>query len=302
MLDVRRMQILRAVVISGSVTAAAGSLGYTPSAISQQVAALEKQTGIVLLERFGRGVRPTAAGRLLTDHASIIGAQLAEAEAALADLRAGRTGVLSVRYFSTAGAGLLPAAIAEFRKYHPGVRIELRLADAGDPIADVSSGEADLAIIVRGRGQDPNGIRLAHILDDPYLAVLPKGHQLARKRAVRLSDLAGERWIASESAAGPCLRIMLDAAAAAGFTPSFSVESDGYASAQGFVAAGLGIALIPRLGLASRHPGVVIKPVIAPTPARPVWAAMRESSPAQPALSALLTTLQRTAQAVASTR
>jgi DNA-binding transcriptional LysR family regulator len=102
MLDVRRMQVLRAVVTSGSVSAAATNLGYTPSAISQQIAALEKEAGVALLERSGRGVRPTAAGVLLTEHAGLIGTRLAEAETALADLRAGVTGRVAVRYFSSA--------------------------------------------------------------------------------------------------------------------------------------------------------------------------------------------------------
>jgi DNA-binding transcriptional LysR family regulator len=297
MIDVRRMQILRAVVASGSVTGAASSLGYTPSAISQQVAALEKQTKTVLLERVGRGVRPTAAGRLLTDHAEVISGQLAEAEAALADLRAGRTGSLSVRYFSTAGAGLLPAALAQFCRDHPGVRVDLRLAGSGDPLAELSQGQADLAITIRAGQHSPSDIRLIHILDDPYLAVLPKGHRLAPKRTVRLADLAGEPWVATESAAGPCLRIVLDATAAAGFTPAFVAESDDYTSAQGFVAAGLGIAVIPRLGLASRHPGTIVRPITAPQPTRSVCAAVREPAAGQPALSALLTALQQTARA-----
>src|SRR4051812_19474935 len=120
MLDVRRMQVLRAVVTSGSITAAAANLGYTPSAVSQQVAALERQAGIPLLERVGRGVRPTAAGALLTEHAAIIGRHVADAELAIADLRAGRTGRLAVRYFATAGDTLIPPALAALRREHPG--------------------------------------------------------------------------------------------------------------------------------------------------------------------------------------
>ena len=107
--------MLAAVVSSGSVTAAAARLGYTPSAISQQVAALEKEAGTELLERVGRGVRPTAAGLLLTEHADAIGRQVAEAETALTDLLAGRTGRLSVRYFATAGARLVAPAVARLR-------------------------------------------------------------------------------------------------------------------------------------------------------------------------------------------
>jgi DNA-binding transcriptional LysR family regulator len=295
MIDIRRLQVLRAVVACGSVTGAASSLGYTPSAISQQIATLEKEARTVLLERVGRGVRPTAAGQLLADHAAVISAQLAEAEAALADLRAGRTGSLSVRYFSTAGAGLLPAALARFSRDHPGVRVDLRLSDPGDPLAELSQGHADLAMTIRDGQGSPGGIRLVHILDDPYLAVLPKGHRLARKRAVRLADLADEPWVATESAAGPCRRIVLDAAAAAGFTPAFTVESDDYTAAQAFVAAGTGIAIIPRLGLASRHPGIVTRAITAPQPVRSVCAAVREHQAGQRAISALLAALQRTA-------
>ena len=116
MLDVRRMQVLRAVVSSGSVTAAAARLGYTPSAISQQVAALEREAGTALLERVGRGVRPTAAGLLLTEYADAISRQVSEAETALADLRDGQTGRLSVRYFATAGSALVAPAVARLRR------------------------------------------------------------------------------------------------------------------------------------------------------------------------------------------
>ncbi|KOU55077.1 LysR family transcriptional regulator, partial [Streptomyces sp. MMG1533] len=174
MLDVRRMQVLRSVVACGSVTAAAARLGYTPSAVSQQVAALEKEAGAELLERVGRGVRPTAAGLLLTEYADTIGRQVAEAETALADLLAGRTGRLSVRYFATAGASLVAPAVARLRAEHPGVQVELKLTDPEDPLPDVREGRADLALVV-GEGAGGDGVLLLHLLDDPYLAVLPKG-------------------------------------------------------------------------------------------------------------------------------
>ncbi|MFF3755785.1 LysR family transcriptional regulator [Streptomyces sp. NPDC002185] len=289
MLDVRRMQVLRAVVASGSVTAAAGHLGYTPSAVSQQIAALEKEAGIALLERFGRGVRPTAAGRLLTEHAAVIGRQVAEAETALADLRAGRTGQISVRYFATAGADLVAPALARFRAEHPGVRVDLRIAD-GPPDT-----ETDLTLVVRPRGapESPGeGLRLVPLVDDPYRAVLPRGHRLAARRgAVDLADLAAEPWVGSERP-GPCLDAVLDACAAAGFTPDIAVECEEYATAQGFVAAGLGISLVPLMGLGGRHPHVVVRKVRGPEPVRSLHAAVRESSLALPAVRDLLTALQ----------
>ncbi|GIG68553.1 LysR family transcriptional regulator [Phytomonospora endophytica] len=296
MLDVRRMQILRAVVTSGSVTAAAANLGYTPSAISQQIAVLEKETRTALLERIGRGVRPTAAGRLLSDYARTIGAQVAEAESALADLREGRTGRLSVRYFATAGATLLPPALARLRRDHPGIAVDLRLIDPEDPLPAVERGEADLAVVVRPHGSAHDGVELVHLLDDPYLAVLPKGHALAGKRVLDLADLAGEPWVSTETGpVGPCLEILLDGCAAAGFTPGFVVESDDYATAQGFVAAGLGVCLIPRTGLGTRHAGVVVREVRRPRPFRAIHAAVRRSSLGQPALHDLITALRETA-------
>jgi DNA-binding transcriptional LysR family regulator len=295
MLDVRRLQVLRAVVISGSVTAAAGNLGYTPSAISQQVAALEKQTGMALLERVGRGVQPTPAGRLLTEHAAIISRDLAEAETALSDLRAGRTGRLIVRYFATAGAALVPPAVARLRRDHPGVRVDLRLFDPQDPLPEVKQGRADLAIVVRPREPASDDIQLIHLTDDPYRLVLPKGHKLAQQRVVDLSDLAPEPWVGNEWRGGPCLEVVLEACAAAGFSPNIVVESEDYATAQGFVAAGLGISLIPKLGLGNRHPDVVVRRLRNPQPVRQIYAAVRQVALAQPALRGLVDALRAAA-------
>ena len=295
MLDVRRMQVLRAVVTSGSVTAAAANLGYTPSAVSQQVAALEKQAGTALLERVGRGVQPTAAGRLLTEHAGVISRNIAEAETALADLREGRTGRLAVRYFATAGGTIVAPALADLRRTHPGVQIDLKLIDPEDPLPEVKHGRADLAVVVQLPDRPREDVRLVHLLDDPYRAVLPKGHPLASRRVIDLADLAAERWIGSEWP-GPCLDVVLGACGAAGFTPDIVVQSEDYATAQGFVAAGLGVGLMPRIGLGNRHPGVVVRKVRRPEPVRAIHAAVRESSLTQPALRALLDALKQAAQ------
>ncbi|RZD55623.1 LysR family transcriptional regulator [Streptomyces albidoflavus] len=288
------MQVLRAVVETGSVTAAAGRLGYTPSAVSQQVTALEAQAGTPLLERVGRGVRPTEAGTLLAGHAELIGGQVALAEAALADLRAGRTGRLTVRYFATAGPGLLAPALARFRDQHPGVGVELRLSEPDDPLAEVAEGRADLGLGVRPDAPPPPGVDLVRLLDDPYRVALPPDHPLAGREVVDLADLAEEPWIGSEPP-GPCLHAVLQGCAAAGFTPEVAVECQDYTTAQGFVAAGLGVALLPRLGLAVPHPGVTVRPVRGPEPARTIRAALRSGAPRTPALTGLLTALREAA-------
>ncbi len=286
------MQVLRAVVSSGSVTAAAAHLGYTPSAISQQVAALEKEAGIALLERVGRGVRPTEAGRLLTEHAGVISQNLAETESALGDLREGRTGKLAIRYFSSVGPSLLAPALARLRREYHGLILDLTLTDHDDPLRAVRHDRSDLTLLI-GPGADRRpGIRMVRLLEDAYYAVLPAGHALASKPVLDLADLADQPWVGSEPP-GPCLDTVVDACAAAGFTPHLVARSEDYTTAQHFVAAGLGVTLIPRLGLSTHVPGLAIRKVRRPEPVRTVCAAVRDSSLARPAVRTLLDALSR---------
>lgn len=294
MLDVRRLQVLRAVITSGSISAAARNLGYTPSALSQQLSVLEREAGLSLLERIGRGVRPTAAGTLLSEHAEVVCTQLAKAEAALSDLREGRTGRLSIRYFATAGAALVPPAVAALRREFPGIQVDLKLSEPDDPLPEVEAGEADVAIVVFPRSRPPaRGVELVHLLDDPYRVVLPRNHPLTRKRVLDLGDLADENFIGNEWPAGPCLDIMLDACGAAGFAPNFIVESEDYQTAQGFVAAGLGVSLMPELALGSPHPGVAVRRVRNPEPVRVIHGAIAARARDQPAVRSLLAAMRR---------
>ncbi|GAA1982804.1 LysR family transcriptional regulator [Kitasatospora viridis] len=291
------MLVLRAVVSSGSMTAAAEQLGYTPSAVSQQVAVLEKEAGIALLERLGRGVRPTEAGRVLIGYTDTISHTIAEAQTALADLRAGRTGRLAIRYFSSVGSTLVAPAVARVRRDHPGVRIDLRLGDQHDPIAEVEQGGADLAVVIRPDSASRPGVRLTHLIDDPLLAVLPADHPLAARRTLDLADLAGDPWIRTEPP-GPCLDILTAACASAGFTPDFVATGEDYATALGFIAAGLGVGLLPRLALPTRHhPGTTVRPVHHPTPTRSLHLATREAALVEPAVRTALAALQAAAGA-----
>jgi DNA-binding transcriptional LysR family regulator len=299
MLDVRRMQVLRAVISSGSITAAARNLGYTPSAISQQLSTLEKEAGTELLERVGRGVRATPAGMLLSEHAEVMSAQLSKAESALTELKEGRTGRLAIRYFATAGAALVPPAVAAIRREFPGIRLDLKLIEPAPPMRDVESGDADVAIVVFPQRDRPaNGVQLVHLLNDPYRVVLPRTHRLARKRILDLAELAEESWISTEGPPGPCRDIMLNACGAAGFAPNFAVESEDYQTAQGFVAAGLGVSLIPELGLGTPHPGVVVRKLRRPEPVRSIHAAVAAHAREQPALLRLLEVMREASAAV----
>lgn len=284
MLDLRRLRVLRAVVRSGSVRAAGEQLGYTPSAVSQHVAALERETGSVLLERAGRGVRPTDAARLLADVADDVLDRLARAEAALAGLRAGRTGRLHLTSFPSAGASLVPPAVAAFRDRFPDVELVLGVAEPEEAVAALRAGDVDVAVVVEPHGPatlpeeaSADRLQLVHLLDDPYSVLVPAGHPLAGAADVDLADLADEAWVGTASAPGHCQAAALDACRAAGFTPVYTVQADEYPTTMGFVAAGMGVALVPALALGFVHGRVVVKPLRGAQPVRHVYAAVRSA-------------------------
>ena len=277
-LDLRRLRVLRAVVRTGSVRAAAEQLGYTPSAISQHVTALERESGTVLLEKAGRGVRPTDAALLLADVADDVLDRLADAEAALAALRAGRTGRLHLTSFPSAGAALVPPAVAAFRRSHPDVELVLGVAEPAEALPALRAGAVDVAVVVEpfAPADAPvDDLARAHLLADPYAVLLPADHPLAVDPEVDLAELAGLAWIGTASAPGHCQQAVSDACRAAGFSPTYAVQADEYPATQGFVAAKLGVALVPRMALGYTYDRVVVRPVRGAQPVRHVYAAMR---------------------------
>lgn len=301
MLDLRRLRVLRAVVRTGSVRAAAQQLGCTPSAISQHVTALERETGTVLLEKAGRGVRATDAALLLAGVADDVLDRLADAEARLASLRAGRTGRLHLTSFPSAGAAIVPPAVAGFRRAHPDVELVLVVAEPDEALPALRAGQVDVAVVVephRPADLPDDELQRVHLLDDPYRVLLPVTHPLAGARAVDLRDLADEAWVETASAPGHCAAAALDACAAAGFSPQYAVQADEYPTTQGFVAAGLGVALVPALALGLVHERVVVRPVAGPQPMRHVYAAVRRARSREVVVAAALAALVDAAAAV----
>jgi DNA-binding transcriptional LysR family regulator len=278
-MDLRRLRALQAVVDTGSVTAAADQVGYTPSAVSQHIAALERETGAVLFERVGRGIRPTEAGRLLAEHARGLLSKVAEAEAAIVALQSGHVGTLRVVSFPTAGASLIPPALATVRRELPHLEVALRVAERDDSLPLLRQGEADVVVTVEDfpSGEVPrDGLAWVHLLDDPYRLVLPRGHRLAGRRVIDLVELAEENWVETMCSIGCCQEASSKAFRDAGFEPRRTVEADEYWPAQGFVAAGLGVAIIPSLGLGVLHDSVVVRRLRRDNePVRHVWAATR---------------------------
>ncbi|GIE88613.1 DNA-binding transcriptional regulator, LysR family [Actinoplanes regularis] len=275
MLDLHRLRVFRSVVASGSVHAAAANLGYTPSAISQHLAALQRETGLTLLERSGRGLRPTSAGRTLAAEADEVLARVGAAEALVADLRSGRTGSLSIVYFPSAGIVWMPALVDGLLRAYPGVRLDLRLSD--EPPERLEE-RPDLQLFVAGDEIPARpGFITRHLRDDPYVAVLPDPHPLAGRAEIELAELEQERWIDYDAVQGRCRQIGLDACAAVGFRPAFRVEAHDCRSALAFVAAGIGVTMMPSLGAEQPPPGVTVVPVVRPTPVRSIHVVIRES-------------------------
>ena len=292
MLDVRRMRVLREVALKGSFSAAADALSFTQSAVSQQVAALEREAGAVLVERSARGVRLTEAGEAVVRHAEAILARLAEAEAELEAIAGLRGGRLRLAAFESAAATLMPVAIARFAAAHPAVELSMTLLEPEESLAGMRAGDVDLAVTFgAGAAEDRmgDGLEHVHVLEDPMYLVLGEGHPLAHKRAVRLADVAGEPWIGGAPDC-ECNQLINAACLRSGFQPRIAFETDDYAAVQGFVAAGVGVSLIAELGLQSVRDDIVIRRLPREAPVRQVYASALTGyrSPATTAMIELL--------------
>jgi DNA-binding transcriptional LysR family regulator len=302
MLDVRRMRVLREVAIKGSFSAAAESLSFTQSAVSQQIAALEREAGTTLVQRSARGVRLTEAGEAVVRHTEAIMARLAEAESELEAIAGLRGGRLRTAAFESAGATLMPLAIAAFRQKHPAVELSMSLSEPEDCVPLLRSGELDLAIVFESAVKHADdGIHRVHLLEDPMYLVLPRDHPLANRRRVRLADLAGEAWIGGQPDC-ECNRLILRACATAGYDPRFAFETDDYTAMQGFVAAGVGVSLMAELGLTSVRDDIVVRDLGRDTPVRQIYAATLEEGYRSPATQAMLEILRDVASRYESRR
>lgn len=290
MLDVRRLRVLREVARCGSFSAAAEALTYTQSAISQQIAALEREAGTRLVERSARGVRLTDAGRALVVHADAILARLDDAEAELGAIAGLRGGRLRLTTFPTAGATIVPPAIAAFRERHPCVELSLEPEEPHDGLARLRAGRSDLSLTITAPFDPPpaSDIALTHLVDDPMYLLLPASHPLADRPEVALRDLAEDDWLLGSTSRCPDSAILLRTCQAAGFEPRIGFHSDDYLAIQGFVAAGAGVSLIPDLALVAVRDDVVVRSLGAQAPQRRIWAAVLQGAWASPARTAML--------------
>jgi DNA-binding transcriptional LysR family regulator len=308
LINVHRLSVLRSVVDSGSVSGAAAELAYTPSAVSQHIAALERETGVKLLERVGRRVRPTAAGSLLALHADGILERVAEAETALRALAAGRAGRLRLTGFASASAGLLPQAISRFRRRHPDVELELTMEDQAPALAALRAGRVELAVVLLDLVQaddEPPGpldgeLEWRLLLRDPVYVALPRAHPLAQRRAITLHELLAAPLVSGDRSPDcPVAASFAACCARHGLTPSYAVEVDDFPTVQSLVAAGVGLAAIPQLGLAPAvHDGIAVRPLERPPLVRRIYAATRPGATENVLVAGMLEDLRAAAASV----
>ena len=292
MLDTHRLRLLKEFAERGTIVAAATALGYTPSAVSQQLATLEREAGVALLDRTARTAELTDSGRRLAAHAERILALVEEAEADLA----GREpfGRVAVTAFATAAIAFAPA-LARAVRAHSGLTLLLRQAAPGEGLRQVRTGEADIALIDHwsGRvpGTDRGTLRFRHLLDDPLVLVVPRGHPAASPgEPVDLRELLGEPWMAGP-AGEPSRQAVDRLLAGAGGAPPVPWEFEGLATILSLVARGIGIAALPRLVLAAGERRVAVRELPAGAPARAVYAVARASSVNRSSVSAILAAL-----------
>jgi DNA-binding transcriptional LysR family regulator len=293
MLNLARLQVLCEVVSLGSFSAAAEALSYTQSAVSQSIARLEAETGAPLVVRGRRGVTPTPAGAALVSHAERIFEQVRDAEADIAAAMGVRAGRLRVGTFPSGGATLMPPAVARFRRSHPDVVLTLEDGEPEEIVPRLRAGELDLALLYEFPGVRPRrrrlgaGLRSVRLLEDPIRVALPAEHPLAAKSKLVLADLRDEPWVQT-SASSPYAKHVVSTCVRAGFEPTVAFESDDFDTVQGLVAAGVGVALIPRLALNRVHPAVAVRELRDGGPIRQVTVATIAGGGIAPAAGSMI--------------
>lgn len=294
MLDLGRLRALHAVSVHGSVAAAATALGYTPSAVSQQITKLERETRTTLLERQGRGVVLTDEARHLAATAQELLAIVERAETTLEERRGTPTGRLTIAAFPSAARGLLPGVLAQLARHHPGLDARLTEVDPHLSIDLVARGMTDLAV---AHDWDiaplpaPDGVEQVFLGEDLCDLLVPVGHPLASDGRARRDDLVGERWICQPPGT-VCHDWLIRTLRASGHEPDLVHQAEENHTQLALVAAGLGVAMIPRLGRGELPPGVVAVR-LDPLPRRRLYALWRVGAARRPAITATVEMLHK---------
>jgi DNA-binding transcriptional LysR family regulator len=293
MIDLGRLRALHAVALYGSVNRAAEALGYTPSAVSQQLAKLERETRTVLVERRGRGIVLTDAAQQLASTASRVLELVEDAELTLEEQRGQAIGTLTVAAFPTAARGLLPNALSTLIDENPGLDVRVTETDPFEAVAAVNRGEIDVAVVHDWHNTPlalPEGLSRTKLGSDPADVLVPATHRLAGKEFVRAEDLVGERWIC-QPAGSICHEWLIRTMRRAGVEPDVAYSVAEYQTQLAMLAQGIGIGLLPRLGRGPVPDDVVVVP-LQPAPTRRLYAVWRTTTARRPAISVTLSTLK----------
>ncbi|HWK28112.1 MAG TPA: LysR substrate-binding domain-containing protein [Solirubrobacter sp.] len=302
MVDLRKLRALRAVADHGTLAAAADALHLTPSAVSQQLAGLERDVGRALLEPAGRSVRLTPAAHVLLQHADALFAQIEQLEGDLAAQDAAPRGEVRVAGFPTALAGLLAPAARPLHARAPAVTLRIREAETPEAVALLVARDVDLILGMECSSaprRDDARFHREELLADILDVVLPADHALAGRPRIELAELAGETWVAPP-VGWSCDEVFIAGCRMAGFSPKVAHRAGDWQAVMGLVAGALGISLVPRLAHTAPPAGVVIVPLAGIAPRRHVFAATRAGADANPAIRALLDVLARPRLAAAA--
>jgi DNA-binding transcriptional LysR family regulator len=298
MLDVGRLRFFNEVARAGSFTEAALRLSYTQSAVSQQIATLEAELGLTLIERGTRPLRLTDAGEVLLRHATSIFGQVATAQAELSAIAGLETGIVRMAGFSSACATILPTAIATFVREHPNVAVTLTEMRPKAAHSALRAGDLDLAVTYEYPPAAPahdDGVQRVSLGDDHLVIVLPVGHRLAHQQLLGLEHLQAENWVSAphSSPAAEHRRHLEERCARAGFAPHVRYEVNNVATILGLIAAGVAVGLMPALALHHPHPGIITRPPANDTtPYRHMYAVhiTQRRIPGVPSMLKMLTT------------
>lgn len=297
--DVRRLAILEQLRQHGTVAATAAALHLTPSAVSQQLAALAREIGVPLIGRHGRTVRLTPQAEVLLEHAAAIRTQLERVRADLAEHAEGRSGIVRLGTFATAIGRLVGPAMRALRSDAPGLRVHVTEIDPPESVERLDTGDLDLLVSIEYLGGPTHTDSRYHripLLVDPLDVLLPADNPLAAESGpLRLADLADQPWV-SGGGGTPCGQITLSACAAAGFVPEVRHYARNWTATLALVAAGAGVELVPRLALDDVPDGAVRRSLLA-APARHIYAATRSGAEDVPHIRAVLDALTQAAAA-----
>ncbi|WP_411700417.1 LysR family transcriptional regulator [Conyzicola sp.] len=296
-LDLQSVRIVRAIAETGSITAAARALGYSQPAISQHLQRTEVRLGMALVTRVGRSVRLTEAGTVLARHALTITSAFDAAEGDLADLAGLRTGNVRLAAFPTASSTIVPRLLAALAAGHPGITVTYIEAQPPEAVQLLRDGGIDLAITFSYPGDraDPHGdsasgLTMQPLFTEEMVVVIPSRHPLTSHDVIDVAMLAGERWIAG---CPRCRGHLLAVCEVAGFAPTITFETDNASAVMNMVASGLGVAMLPRLALATATlpVGAVIRPH-SPRSVRSIQAIANDGARRVPSLAATGAVLQ----------